>query len=290
MKRFGFMVVVGTAALLVLGMALVQAEEAKSYALGAKLLVREYGVPVTIVPLDPMERGLPASFGWGPLAENPLGRNICTPVRDQGNCGSCWAFASVACLEAWVNGKYDLPAVDLSEELLVSDCCDAGDCGGGLLAQAADWMVAVGTTGEACWPYTASDGPCSGYCAEPRLVRTKDWGYACGNWSTIDINMIKQALVNHGPLIAAMDVYSDVYSYSGGVYRHKTGAYLGGHAVLITGYTDNPSVPGGGYFIAKNSWGTGWGPYNGYFAVAYDSNCDFGIESTYYQGVIVYYR
>jgi hypothetical protein len=172
MKRFGSMVVIGTAALLVLGVALAQAEETKSYALGAKLLFREYNVPVTIAPLGSQERDLPSSFGWGPRAENPLGRNICSPVRDQGNCGSCWAFGSVACLEAWVNGKYDLPDVDLSEELLVSDCCDAGDCGGGYIDQAADWMVAVGTTGEACWPYTASNGPCSGYCAKPRLVRT----------------------------------------------------------------------------------------------------------------------
>jgi C1A family cysteine protease len=122
------------------------------------------------------------------------------------------------------------------------------------------------------------------------MGKTEYWGYACGNWWTIDIDMIKEALVNHGPLATGMDVYSDFYGYSGGVYRRTSGTYQGGHAVLITGYTDNANVPGGGYFIAKNSWGTGWGPYGGYFAVAYDSNCNFGIESTYYNGVIVYDR
>lgn len=291
MKRFGCMVVIGTAALLVLGMSLVQAEETKSYALGAKLLFREYNVPVAIAPLGSQERGLPSSFDWGPKAENPLGRDICGPARNQGNCGSCWAFASVACLEAWVRGTRGLSSVDLSEEVLVSNCCSAGDCNGGYLDEAADWMVAHGTTSEACWPYTASNGPCSGYCADPTLGKTENWQYACGNWWTIDINLIKQALVDHGPLATGMDVYSDFQNYNGGVYRHETGIIpLGGHAVLITGYVDKPGVPGGGYFIAKNSWGTGWGPYDGYFAIAYDSNCYFGIESTYYNGLIVYHR
>ena len=53
-----------------------------------------------------------------------------------------------------------------------------------------------------------------------------------------------------------------------GVYEYTTGSYLGGHAILIVGYTDDPSVDGGGYFIVKNSWGTSWGE-GGYFNIAY---------------------
>ena len=56
--------------------------------------------------------------------------------------------------------------------------------------------------------------------------------------------------------------------------------------MVITGYVDDLGAPGGGFFIAKNSWGADWGPYGGYFAVAYDSNCNFGVEATYYQGFI----
>lgn len=291
MRRYVYWIIIAIAALLALNMGQIQADETKSYAVGTKLLFREYNVPLTIVPHDPRESGLPSSFDWGPLAQNPFGRNMTGPARDQMACGSCWAFASVACLEAWVNATYDLSWIDLSEEVLVSDCCDAGDCNGGYIGQAADWMVSIGTTTEACWPYTASNGPCSGWCPDPIMGRTNNWEYACGTYWIIDITKIKEALVNHGPLVTGMDVYEDFYGYSGGVYQHTWGSRRGGHAILITGYVDDSSNPawGGGYFIAKNSWGPYWGPYEGYFAIAYQSNCNFGIESTYYDGLIVYY-
>ena len=252
---------------------------------GTKLLYREYNKPVEFIAAGTTDSGdgLPSSFDWGPLALNFIGRTITNPVRDQGNCGSCWAFAPVAWLEAATNYLFGF-TVDLSEEVLVSDCCPAGDCDGGYLNDASDWLANTGTTTEACWPYTASNGPCSGYCANPMVGRIGSWGYASGNWWTIDIEAIKQALVSYGPLVAAMDVYSDFKSYSGGVYQHASGVYKGGHAILITGYVDNPTAPGGGFFIAKNSWGNDWGPYSGYFAVAYDSNCNFGVEATYYRG------
>lgn len=288
MRRWLRLVTVGMVALLVVASGVAQADEI-FHPVGTKLLVREYNMPVTFIPAAPgaSEASLPASFDWGPLARNPFGRTITDPARNQLSCGSCWAFASVAVLEAWVNATYGF-TVDLSEEMLVSDCCPAGDCNGGYLNQAADWMVGTGTTTEECFPYTATNGPCSGFCPDPIMGRTESWAYACGNWWTIDIEAIKQALVNHGPLVTGMDVYQDFDAYAGGVYRHSWGSYRGGHAVLLTGYVDDPQQPGGGYFIAKNSWGPDFGPYGGYFAVAYDSNCDFGIESTYYHRIIVY--
>lgn len=264
---------------------LTQAEN-RDYAIGTKLLVDKYNKQIGRMVTSSIVT-LPSSFDWGPLARNPLHRTITNPVRDQMDCGSCWAFASTALLEAYTNYLYG-DTMDLSEEVLVADCCRAGNCEGGYLDKASDWMVSIGTTSEECWPYTASNGPCSGYRSNPSMVKTKHWEYACGNWWTIDINKIKQALVTHGPLVTAYDFYSDFYDYNGGVYRHEYGVHLGGHAVLLTGYIDDPDYPGDGYFIAKNSWGPAWGPYGGYFAIAYDNNCNFGIESTYYQGFVAY--
>jgi C1A family cysteine protease len=265
----------------------VLADDARTYRVGTRLLYREHQKAVEFMPNGAKDKGdaLPGSFDWGPLAQNPTGRTITDPVRDQLNCGSCWAFSAVAWMEAVTNVLLGT-TVDLSEEVLVSACCTAGDCDGGYIDAAADWLKQIGTTTEACWPYTASDGPCSGHCASPMLGRIGSWTYASGNWWTIDIAAIKQALVSYGPIVTGMDVYSDFMRYVGGVYRHTTGTREGGHAVVITGYVDDASVPGGGFFVVKNSWGSDWGPYGGYFAVAYDSNCYFGVEATYYQGFI----
>jgi uncharacterized repeat protein (TIGR02543 family) len=74
---------------------------------------------------------------------------------------------------------------------------------------------------------------------------------------------MKQALADGGPFQATMLVYGDFFDYSGGVYRHTYGTLQGAHAVTIVGYNDSS-----GYWIAKNSWGTGWGE-NGWFKIAY---------------------
>ncbi len=265
----------------------------RTYPHNTILHAREEGVATEFV-LHGTKRGvaaLPSAFDWAITKRNPFSKNIMSSVRDQGSCGSCWAFGTTAVLEAWVNARRGGAGagVDLAEELLVSDCCSAGDCSGGFISDASDFLVDTGNMPESCFPYTASNGACAGYCPSSKMARTNAWSYAAGNWWTIDIEAIKTALVQHGPLAAGMDIYTDFYDYEGGIYRRSSGSYEGGHCVTITGYVDNESVAGGGYFIVRNSWGTGWGR-NGYFAVAYDSNCDLGIESTYYSGVRLYNR
>jgi hypothetical protein len=270
------------------------APTSRVYAHNTVLRAREDGIPVELVlPNDTVGStvvpALPASIDWGYTADNPLSRNVMSAIRDQGNCGSCWAFGTVAAVEAWANVARNSSITDLAEEYLVKDCCSAGDCSGGYVSQASDFLVNTGSMPEQCFPYTASDGICAGYCPASSMMTTNSWGYAGGNWWTIDINAIKEALVRYGPMPAAMEVYEDFYAYAGGIYQHASGSYLGGHCITITGYVDNDEVAGGGYFIVRNSWGTGWGE-DGYFAVAYDSNCDFGIEATYYVGGATYLR
>lgn len=100
----------------------------------------------------------------------------------------------------------------------------------------------------------------------------QDNTYRIGTWSyvttsSVSITAIKNALVN-GPLVTTFDVYNDFFSYRGGIYEYATGSLAGGHAVLLVGYVDDANVNGGGYFVVKNSWGTGWGEA-GYFRIAY---------------------
>jgi C1A family cysteine protease len=235
-----------------------------------------------MVMSEPPIVGAPPSLDW----RNNSG-NFVTPVRNQGSCGSCWAFATTAALESAVLRAENTPGVDLnlSEQVLVS--CgvsggnDAGGCGGGRVDWAADYIRDTGLPLETCYPYTATDGACGSACStyQTATYRIASWAYVATTSPTVIA--IRDALVSYGPLVTTMDVYEDFYSYSSGVYSYATGAYEGGHAVLIVGYSD-----AGQYFIVKNSWGAGWGE-SGFFKIAYSeisSVVEFGYWTLRYTG------
>ena len=120
--------------------------------------------------------------------------------------------------------------------------------------------VAFGTIAEeACFPYHPWDQSCAHRCGEwaNHAVKIDSW------WGTASTEAMKEALAEKGPFETAMEVYKDFYYYKGGVYRHAWGSLQGWHAVTIVGYNDSE-----GYWIAKNSWGVGWGE-NGWFRIAY---------------------
>jgi C1A family cysteine protease len=217
-----------------------------------------------MVMAEPPIVGAPPSLDW----RNNSG-NFVTPVRNQGGCGSCWAFATTAALESSVLRAENTPGVDLnlSEQVLIS--CgssggnDAGSCSGGYISYASDYIRNTGLPLETCYPYTGGDGSCGSACSsyQTSTYQIVSWGYVTTTSPTV--SAIREALVSYGPLVTTMDVYDDFFSYSSGVYTHTTGDYAGGHAVLIVGYSD-----AGQYFIVKNSWGTSWGE-SGYFKIAY---------------------
>ncbi|MEW6585915.1 MAG: C1 family peptidase [Nitrospirota bacterium] len=201
---------------------------------------------------------VPASFDW-----RSNGGNFVTPVRDQGNCGSCWAFATTAAAESAQLISSSTPGYDLnlSEQLLAS-CSGAGDCNGGYLEDASDYIRDTGLPLEACYPYTATDYACTP-CANWDLstYRIDSWQWVATQSPTV--TALKNALYTYGPLATTMRVYGDFYAYQSGVYSYSYGAYEGGHGVLIVGYDDV-----GRYFTVKNSWGPDWGEA-GYFRIAY---------------------
>lgn len=209
-----------------------------------------------------------------------------TPVRNQGNCGSCWAFGTTAALESSVLIAQNTPGVnlDLSEQTLVSCKNDgsisAGSCSGGYIDRAANYIRDIGLPMESCFPYTATNNSCSNACLDYRTNTYKiaTWHWVATNSPSVDA--IKNALNTYGPLVTTMDVYSDFFYYVTGIYRHVSGTYQGGHAILIIGYDDTQQ-----YFIVKNSWGTGWGE-SGYFKIAYSeltSVVEFGFYTIAYE-------
>jgi C1A family cysteine protease len=200
---------------------------------------------------------VPSSFDW----RNYNGSFV-TPIRDQGNCGSCWAFATTAALESQELIINSTPGInlDLSEQMLVC-CSKSGDCNGGDIGLPSNYIRYTGLPSENCCPYTATNSSCNlNSCTSECIDLHTITGW---HWVTKSVENLKSELCTYGPLITTMRVYKDFFSYQSGIYSKVKGPYQGDHAILIVGYNDS-----GQYFIVKNSWGTGWGEA-GYFRIAY---------------------
>jgi len=188
------------------------------------------------------------------------GKDWTTPIRNQGPCGACVAFATVATIEtqARIERKKADWGLDLSE-------ADLFFCGGGRLCQRGWWpaealkyAAAKGVPDDACFPYQAQDQAC-GSCndRDARLLKV-------GSWQEIVAPDERKSWIDtKGPVVSCMAVYRDFFSYKQGVYRHVTGDLAGYHAISCVGYSEDE-----GCWICKNSWGPTWGD-NGFFKVAY---------------------
>ena len=225
----------------------------------------EHPTPVPRTYLD-----YPSYLDW----RNINGGNYVTGVRDQGNCGSCWVFGSVAMLESRLLIAYESPGqyIDLSEQYVLSCISGYNDCSGGATWDALSFLINEGTTTEICFPYLADDTvPCSNSCAVNicnNLEYLNEWTWVTTNYANID--KIKAAL-QEGPVVTWMKIYDSFYGYSGGVYSAYGSVYtLWGHFVLLIGYDDSEAC-----WIAKNSWDTSWGEA-GFFRISFDSGCLFG--------------
>ncbi|MGA1796143.1 MAG: C1 family peptidase [bacterium] len=235
------------------------------------------------------------SFDW-------RSEGVVTPIKNQGSCGSCWAFAAVGAMESYLLKIGDPRGNDLSEQLVVS--CDTSNygCCGGYMDRAYNYLTLNGTTDEACLIYNPS-GYCSCFWNMCRSY-TSRCTQKCGDWQdravtipgwewvpdplnetldengvAIGVRNINTALQQHGPIPCGMFVYEDFYSYTGGVYRHLTGAYVGGHAVIIVGCGEEDGV---GYWIIKNSWSTDWGE-DGFCRIQF-FDCSIGRDAAVFTG------
>ena len=206
---------------------------------------------------------LPFRFSW-----RDNGGDYITPVRDQGMCGSCSYFSTLAAVEAWerIRSKNPRLNIDLSEQYILS-CGAVGSCErGAMIQEIYRFMMQKGTVQEECFPYMANDAiPCSDVCppAEQKFVRIGNFVVLDGFVTTVED--LKNA-VYHRPVSASMAVYEDFYYYTNGVYEHVTGELDGYHAVLIYGWDEAEQS-----WLCKNSWGTSWGN-RGHFRIKYDDS------------------
>lgn len=203
--------------------------------------------------------GIPAAHDWRSVD----GRNFITPIRDQGGCGSCVAFGTCASIEGMFRVQRNDPNldIDLSEAHLFF--CLGKDQGvtcqtGWMPDKAFACAANTGIADEACFPYDTGRTDCANPCSDwqNRVIKINaPHGIAAAD--------IKAAIYDKGPVSACFVVYNDFFAYKSGVYKHVTGAQAGGHCVSLVGYDD-----AAGCWIAKNSWGQGWGD-RGFFRIAY---------------------
>lgn len=194
--------------------------------------------------------------------------NGVTSVKNQGGCGSCWAFAATGAFEAAIK-IHDGIEYDLSEQQVMSCNIYESGCGGGWAEPVYELFRRFGAVAESCMPYEAVDGiPCTqGSCSV--VAKLKDWQYVDN-----DVAAIKQAVLS-GPVYTSFSVYDDFRNYTSGCYQHTWGSYAGAHAVVIVGWDDNACGSGNGAWLCKNSWGDWWAGLGGYFWIKWN-NCGIG--------------
>ncbi len=191
---------------------------------------------------------------------------LVTPVKNQGYCGSCWAFGTVGVMEtALARSGYGLR--DLSEQFLISCNQDNWGCGGGLTAHPYHFDKkdklgqGPGAVFELDAPYLGVNSACTSL---PRAFRLADWEYVAGGrdpeleGSLPSEQLIKEAIYQYGAVTAGVCAGQEFSNYSGGVYSADECDYnrypVTNHQIILVGWNDANQT-----WLLKNSYGTSWG-------------------------------
>jgi C1A family cysteine protease len=214
-------------------------------------------------------RAVPSSINW-------VNKGAVTPIKNQGQCGSCWAFSTTGSVEGAVFLKHHR-LTSLSEQELVDCAGSTGNqgCNGGEMQDAMQWIIQNGgLCSEAAYPYTAQDGTCqSSTCTSVSTI---------SSYVSVTPNSLSDlttAVGTIGPISVAVDAGGmDWQFYSSGILSDACGDQLD-HGVLAVGY-------GSGYWLVKNSWGTSWGE-SGYIqlqrtsAATGEGECGIAMDASY---------
>jgi len=210
---------------------------------------RASGIERALFDMDTAETA-PDTMDW-------VSQGAVTPIKNQGSCGSCWAFSTTGGIEGQnylVNKKLS----SFSEQELV-DCSQAEGnqgCNGGLMDDGFKFVESDGLCFESAYPYKGVGGSCEKSTCTSQVTVTSFTDIPQGN-----TDALMTACGTKGPISIAVDANFFWQLYSGGLFNHPCNPSKLDHGVLLVGYEK------GSYWKVKNSWGSGWGE-KGYIRLA----------------------
>lgn len=219
---------------------------------------------------------MPESMDWREMS----GLDYVTPIRNQGQCGSCYAFASMAMLESrlMIMSKNSIKKVFSPQDVVGCSEYAQGCAGGFPYLIAGKYAEDFGVVEESCFPYMGSDSRCLEK-QDCKRYRATNYKYVGGYFGACNEEEMMAALQD-GPVSVAFEVTPDFQQYRHGIY-HATGLTdrfnpfrLTNHAVLLIGYGEENGVK---YWSVKNSWGASWGE-DGFFRIRRGTN-ELNMES-----------